>query len=100
MMVIDSKGKLMHISREVADDLGYAIIDLLGELSDKVWDVILPEPFSSLHNVHVKTELSPLPPPYSCRSGLSVCFMALTEEGYKPKPYKIKVKSRRLVRGK
>jgi hypothetical protein len=28
-------------------------VDLLGELAENVWDVILPEPFSQLHQMHV-----------------------------------------------
>ncbi len=99
MIVTDVKGKLLHISRDVANDLGYAVIDLLGELAEKAWKVLLPEPFNNLHSVHIKSELSPTIPPFSCRSGLSVCFLASTDEGYKPKPYKIKVKTRRSVEG-
>ena len=38
-------------------------------------------------------EHPPIPPPYSCRSGLSVCLMANTDDGIQPRPYKLKVKT-------
>ncbi len=96
MMVTDGKGKLLHVSKAVADDLGYPVVDLLGELAENVWDIILPEPFNNLHHAHISHELPMSSPSFSCRTGLSVCLLANTDEGLKPKPYKIKVKSRRL----
>ncbi|GAX73347.1 hypothetical protein CEUSTIGMA_g800.t1 [Chlamydomonas eustigma] len=96
LMVTDGKGKLLHVSKAVADDLGYPIVDLLGELADNVWDVILLEPFSQLHQIHMAHELPAFPPPHSCRSGISVCLLASTDEGPEPRPYKLQVKTRRL----
>ncbi|GAX73363.1 hypothetical protein CEUSTIGMA_g816.t1 [Chlamydomonas eustigma] len=95
-MVTDTKGKLLHVSKAIAADLGFSVVDLLGELADNVWDVILPEPFNALHHIHAVRELSPAPPPsYSCRTGLSVCLMATTDNGPKPLPYKLQVKQRK-----
>jgi hypothetical protein len=53
MMVTDRKGKLCHVSKAVADDLGYPVTQLLeSEIANKIWDVLLPEPFSQIHHVH------------------------------------------------
>jgi hypothetical protein len=37
---------------------------------------------------------APLPPPYSCRSGLPVCFLAKTNEGIQMLPFKLRVRKR------
>ncbi|GAX73349.1 hypothetical protein CEUSTIGMA_g802.t1 [Chlamydomonas eustigma] len=96
LMVMDAKGKLLHVNKEVSEDLGYPVVDLLRDMADIVWDVILPEPFTQLHQTHIASELSMVTPPYSCRSGLPVCLMGTSDEGPVPKPYKIKIKTRRL----
>ena len=54
MMITDSKGKLLHVSKCVADDLGYPVQELLGAMSGNIWDTILPEPMYQLHHEHVK----------------------------------------------
>ncbi|GAX73365.1 hypothetical protein CEUSTIGMA_g818.t1 [Chlamydomonas eustigma] len=95
LMVTDGKGKLLHVSKVIADDIGFTVVDLLGELADKAWDIILPEPFNCLHHSNIMGDLSPLPPPYSCRSGLSVCLLNATEEGPKPVPYRLQIKTRK-----
>ena len=54
MMVTDSKGKLLHVSKCVADDLGYPVQEMLGAMSGNIWDTIMPAPFFQLHQEHVK----------------------------------------------
>ncbi|GAX73356.1 hypothetical protein CEUSTIGMA_g809.t1 [Chlamydomonas eustigma] len=95
-IVTDSKGKLLHISKVIAEDLGYTVLDLLlPETAENIWDIIMPEPFNHLHRTHIQHELQSHTPPYSCRTGLTVCLMAASDEGPKPKPYKLRVKTKR-----
>ncbi|GAX78754.1 hypothetical protein CEUSTIGMA_g6191.t1 [Chlamydomonas eustigma] len=100
IMVTDDSGKLVHVSKEVAEDLGYSVVDMLGDMAESVWEFILPEPFKQLHQPTVFGDLPKATKPYSCLSGVSVMLMASTDDGLMPKPYKLKVKtSRREKRG-
>ncbi|GAX73357.1 hypothetical protein CEUSTIGMA_g810.t1 [Chlamydomonas eustigma] len=96
ILVSDSKGKLLHVSKVIADDLGVSVVDLLEDLSENIWDVLLPEPFGQLHNFFASSELPAFYPAFSCRSGVTVILNGQTDEGPVPKPYRLQVKPRKL----
>ena len=51
MMVTDRKGRLVHVSRDLAEALGRTPSALLEDMgaNASVWDSLLPEPFAQLH---------------------------------------------------
>lgn len=53
MIVTNRKtGRLLHVSADVADALGYPVSRLLGDMAMTAWDALLPEPFCQLHKAH------------------------------------------------
>ena len=54
MMVADSRGRLVHVSKAVAEDLGHPMQKLLGDTGGgSVWDMIMHEPFNLVHRNHM-----------------------------------------------
>lgn len=45
--------QICHASKDVATTLGYTVPQLMDDLSTRLWDVIIPQPFAQLHRVHV-----------------------------------------------
>eukprot|EP00798_Chlamydomonas_sp_ICE-L_P028477 gene28477-31628_t len=83
MLVSDPKGRILHVTKNLANMLGSTpknLADILGSTPKVLMannipnalENILPEPFSHLHRFLGTNIPNSAPPPYSCRSGLSM----------------------------
>ena len=44
---------MCHASKDISSALGFSASQLMEDLSTKLWDVIIPEPFLQLHRVNM-----------------------------------------------
>jgi hypothetical protein len=95
MLVSDSKGRVCHISRALAEMLGRTPAQAMVNNMQHALGQLMLEPFSQLHRALGSSIPLTAPPPYSCRSGLSLLLQAVGPQGRpQPVPLRMSIKRR------
>mmetsp|Transcript_29309 Transcript_29309/g.64857 ORF Transcript_29309/g.64857 Transcript_29309/m.64857 type:complete len:2212 (+) Transcript_29309:218-6853(+) len=95
MLVADRRGCIRHVTSELAASLGTTTHALMADGAANALDTVMPEPFLQLHRSLIGDSSTQTTPPYSCRSGLSVCLSAVGSDGQAElRPFKLQVKKR------
>jgi len=96
MLVTDPRGKVLHVSQDLANDLGYTVPALIAHTSS-AWDLMLPEPFNHVHAIFAtRSEQAPRAKVASCRNGLSVTLSSVVDGLQIEQPYSLTVDTRKI----
>ncbi|KAL6757143.1 hypothetical protein V8C86DRAFT_1716601 [Haematococcus lacustris] len=98
LMVTDSRGRILHVTKHLAADLNTTVSKLQGGGAAHALDALLPQPFMRIHHQWYQDRPEDIPP-WSCRSGLSIYLPSSTAQGAMPRPYSLGF-TRREVPGK
>ncbi|KAJ9530074.1 hypothetical protein QJQ45_023353, partial [Haematococcus lacustris] len=98
LMVTDSRGRILHVTKHLATDLNTTVSKLQGGGAAHALDALLPQPFMRIHHQWYQDRPEEIPP-WSCRSGLSIYLPSSTAQGAMPRPYSLGF-TRREVPGK
>jgi hypothetical protein len=79
--VTSSTGSVVHVTRKMAAMLGRTVPQILANGSPHAVEQLIMEPFAQLHRLLAQTLPASAPPPYGCRSGLSVLLNELGSQG-------------------
>lgn len=82
MLVSDRSGRLVHVTGGLAAMLGSTPHALMANGAARALEALLPQPFALMHRTLAQVLPPPhvTPPPFSCRSGISVLLQGTTPD--------------------